>query len=280
MRKSDGRRLDEKDQYKRRKKIIQLRQKGKNNKEISELLGCCPTHVSTIWQKYVKAKYDEEVLKPGVRGRKEGDKRRLSPDNEKLIKNILLKKEPANYNINYYFWSRKAIKIIIKKEIGIVIPIRLVTDYIKRWGLSVQKPIKSRQINLNNKYLNWLKHDYKLILKETKKNKQDIVWISTCFVGDEFFNDPIQPVKSVNKAIILSAMTNHGDIRFLLYKKRLTEVNLRHFIKLLHADIGKKLYLIFYDKYLNKFINIKLGTQSIKKNIELLFLDFSSTSKL
>lgn len=275
MQKSDGRRLEENDQYKRRKEIIRLRQKGKNNKEIAELVGCCPTHVSTIWQKYVRAEYDKEVLKPRARGRKEGEQRRLSPDHEKLIKNILLKKRPANYNINYNFWSREAIQVLIKKKIGINIPIRLVTDYIRRWGLNIQKPIKSKNINLNDKHANWLNHEYKSILKETIKNKQEIVWINTSFVADDFYSGPTLSVRPTRKATILSAISNHGDIRFLLYSKKLTEADLRYFIKALYADIGKKLYLIFYNESLNKFINMKLGVQSIKSNIELLFTDFS-----
>jgi len=273
VQKSDGRRLEEKDQYTRRKKIIRLRQKGKSNKEISELVGYCPTHVSTIWQKYVKAGYAEEVLRSKIRGRKEGDQRQLSPDQEKLIKSILLKKAPTNYSINENFWSRGAIKVLIKNKIGIDIPIRLVTDYIKRWGLTIKKPIKSIHINSNDEYVNWLKYRYKLILKETRKNQQEIFWINTSFVTDEFYSSPTLSVIPTRKATILSAISNHGDIRFLLYSKKLTEADLRYFIKALYADTGKKLYLIFHNKSLHKFINMNLGSQPIKNNIELLFLE-------
>jgi len=49
MNNSDARKLNQQTQYELRKQVVRLRKKGLNNKAISEIVGLCQSHVSTIW---------------------------------------------------------------------------------------------------------------------------------------------------------------------------------------------------------------------------------------
>lgn len=272
MRKQDGRHLSQEDQHKRRKKIIRLREEGKNNREISKLVGCCPTHVSTVYQKYVKAGNNLEALEPMARGRKEGDQRLLSARQEKDIKIILLNQTPRELGLDNYLWSREAIKDLIALKFDIEIPVRLVTDYMGRWGLIIQKPVKSKNEKVSPNYNRWLKLQRNLIINESKNNDFKIMWISNCIIKDDFY-DKMSYYRLKPNINILSSISNHGDIRFLLYNSELSLEILKVFIKLLYNDTNAKICLIFVNCIFNKFRDENLLSHKLKKYINLEFLD-------
>lgn len=275
MKKQDGRHLSQEDQHKRRKDIIRLREEGKNNREISKLVGCCLTHVSTIYQKYVKAGNNLETLEPMVRGRREGEQRLLSPHQEKTIKKILYKKVPQELGLDNCLWSRESIKSLISIKFNIEVPIRLVTDYMKRWGVIIPKPVKSRNKKASQNYNKWLKSQLNSILNDSANDNYKIMWISSCTVKDNFYSNML-PDDNINRnTSILSSISNHGDIRFLLYYGKLSENTLKSFIKQLYNDTKAKIYLIFVNCIFNNFLDIRLGSIEINRNVKLLFLEDS-----
>ena len=53
MKTTDTRRLNQQTQYELRKQAVRLKEKGElDNRAISEIVGLCPTYISTIWKKY------------------------------------------------------------------------------------------------------------------------------------------------------------------------------------------------------------------------------------
>lgn len=274
MKKTNGKHINERDQQERRRKIIRLREQGKSNREISNLIGYCPTHVSTIWQRYLKAGCDLEVLNSKVRGRKEGDQRRLSLEQEIYIKEAILNKTPQYFALDYYLWCRDAVRILITSKFGVKMPLRLVTDYLSRWGLNIEKPIKKMGGNCDKQYNRWLNTHYKSIADESYMEGREIIWIRDCEAGDNYYNGLSCRTELTLKTGILSSVSNHGNIRFLLYKNKITENKLRFFISSLYKDTCKKICLIFASKSLHKFINIRLKTSELTRNLRLEFIYF------
>ena len=90
MEKTDIRKLNQQAQFELRKQVVRLRQKGMGTKEISEITGISVPHISTIWQKFQRGGLN--AIKPGVRGRRHGDQRQLSSDQEKAIQKLLVDK--------------------------------------------------------------------------------------------------------------------------------------------------------------------------------------------
>jgi len=86
--------------------VVRLRKKGLNNKAISEIVGLCQSHVSTIWQKYQRGGLD--AIKPGVRGRRNGAKRELTAEQEIAIQKLLVDKIPDQLKLSFALWTRDA----------------------------------------------------------------------------------------------------------------------------------------------------------------------------
>jgi hypothetical protein len=81
--------------------------------------------------------------------------------------------------MDYALWTRKAVMELIKQETGIDIPVRTVGDYLKRWGMTPQKPVKKAYEQNPKAVQAWLVDDYPQIKARAKKENAEIYW------GDE-----------------------------------------------------------------------------------------------
>ena len=92
MEKIDGRKFKQEVQQALRNQVIRLRKQGKRNKDVAEFLGISHQHASTLWQKYVRGGKKEIVL--GTRGRRHGEQRTLTDEQEQHIQKLIVDKTP------------------------------------------------------------------------------------------------------------------------------------------------------------------------------------------
>ena len=86
MEKIDARRLSPATQYELRKQYIRLRKKGMSSQLAAETVGISVSRASNIWQLYRQGGW--EAIKPKPRGRRHGEKRQLSAQQEKELQNL------------------------------------------------------------------------------------------------------------------------------------------------------------------------------------------------
>ncbi|WP_445083925.1 helix-turn-helix domain-containing protein [Candidatus Vondammii sp. HM_W22] len=49
---------------------------------------------------------------------------------------------PDQYKLGFALWTRGSIAQLIKQLWGVNIPVRAMSDCLKRWGFTPQKPVK------------------------------------------------------------------------------------------------------------------------------------------
>lgn len=174
MEKKDARTHNQETQFELRKQIIRLRKKRLDNKSVTDMVGISATHCSTIWQKYFKGGMD--AIRPGVRGRRHGDKRRLTEEQEEAAQSMLIDKAPDQLKLPFALWTREAVHLAVKKKYGLVLPMRTITDYLKRWGFTPQKPVKRAYEQDSQKIQSWLNDEYPAIATRAKEEKAEIHW--------------------------------------------------------------------------------------------------------
>jgi transposase len=138
----------------KRKTAFQLRRRGMTRAEIGEIVGIHPDTVGR-W-----LKLDEKNLKVNRGGRKVGDARSLSTVDEKRIRQMIVDKSPDQLKLAYALWTRKAVRELIKSEAGVNMPIRTVGEYLKRWGMTPQKPQKRAYEQRAPEVKAWLEETY------------------------------------------------------------------------------------------------------------------------
>jgi transposase len=252
MEKIDARTHNQQTQYELRKQVIRLRKRGLSNTETAEIVGISIPHASTIWQKYLQGGI--EAIKPGKRGRRQGAQRVLDPEQEKSIQVMLVDKAPDQLKLPFALWTRDAVRLAIKKKFGIELPLRTITDYLKRWGFTPQKPAKRAYEQDPEKLNQWLEQGYPEIEKRARKEKAEIHWGDETGVNNAAYNargfapkgkTPIVRLNAKKSSVnMISSITNQGKVRFMLYRETMTAPVLIRFLSRLIADVGRKVFLI------------------------------------
>jgi transposase len=280
MKKIDARTLKQEVQEAQRQQIVRLRQAGRSNMETAEIVGVSESHCSRVWTRYKKAGSDS--IKKGKRGRRHGEQRELTPDQEAEIKRLIIDKAPNQLKLSFALWTRDAVRLLIEQKSGISMPIRTVGEYLKRWGFTPQKPVKWAKEQSTPAVANWLLKEYPAIAKRAKQEKAEIYW------GDE---TGIQTGANVEKGYspkgktpvvrqtgrkhrinMVSAITNQGKVRFMFYKDAMNSKRLITFMKRLIKDAGRKVYLILDNLKVHHSGVVTQWLEKHKEKIEVFYL--------
>lgn len=252
MKTSDARNLNQQTQYELRKQVVRLREKGLDNKAISDIVGLSQTHISTIWKKYERGGLD--AIKQGKRGRRHGDKRELTAEQEVAVQKLLVDKTPDQLKLSFALWTRDAVRLAIKQMYGVDMPLRTITDYLKRWGFTPQRPTKRAYEQNPKAVVQWHETVYPQIRSRAKQEKAEIHWGDETGIQNDAYNAKgftpkgKTPVVRINatksRGNMISSITNQGKVRFMLYRETMTSQVLIKFMSRLVKDADRKVFLI------------------------------------
>ena len=123
-----------------RRQIVRLKEMGKSGKEIEELTGVRQNRASEIWTAYQRE--GEVSLERKTYGRKPGTHMRLTKEEQAETAEVVREKRPEDYGIPGKLWTLERVRQYIQKTYQKEISARSVSDYMKRWGMSSQRPAK------------------------------------------------------------------------------------------------------------------------------------------
>ena len=231
---------------------IRLHKKDKAEGEIAELLNISYQAVSRIIRAYKKE--GMTCLKEKKRGRKSGEKRKLTAQQVKEIQGIIIDKCPDQVKIAACLWTRQAIQELIKKLYRIDIPLRSISNYLDRWGMSCQRPTKRAYSQDDVKLKTFMTETYPAIVKQAKKECAEIYWGDETGINNQSYHvrgfapkghTPTVPSFSkIEKINMISAINNQGTCRFMCYGDNMTQQLFIGFMKRLVKDTKKKILFI------------------------------------
>lgn len=244
--------------------------------EIGEIVG---VHADTVgrW-----LKLNPRALKVNRGGRKPGEGRQLTKDQEKAIRGMVVDKTPDQLKMPYALWTRKAVMELIKRQTDIDMPIRTVGEYLKRWGFTPQKPVK-RAYEQNPKAVQrWLDEEYPEIKARARREDAEIYW------GDEtgMRNDSQHergyapkgrtPVVRLNakrtSTNMISAITNQGKVRFRVFDGSMNTDILIDFCKRLIKSAQRKVFLVLDNLRVHHARIFKAWLAEHAEEIEVFYL--------
>lgn len=131
---------------------------------------------------------------------------------------------PEDLDLPYALWNRRAIQYCIKQETKKTVWLQTVSKYMKRWGLTPQRPAKCAYEQDKEKIQKWLDIEYPKIVKEALKHNAEIHWADETGVALSTFYARSYAPKGKTPVIrlpaklghisIIASITSRGDIRF------------------------------------------------------------------
>lgn len=280
MKTSDARNFNQQTQYELRKQVVRLRKKGLDNKAISDIVGLSQTHISTIWKKYERGGLD--AIKPGKRGRRHGDKRELTAEQEVAVQKLLVDKTPDQLKLSFALWTRDAVRLAIKQMYGVDMPLRTITDYLKRWGFTPQRPTKRAYEQNPKAVAQWHETVYPQIRSRAKQEKAEIHWGDETGIQNDAYNakgfapkgkTPVVRINATKSRVnMISSITNQGKVRFMLYRETMTSQVLIKFMSRLVKDADRKVFLILDNLRVHHSKAVKAWLADNKEQIEVFYL--------
>jgi len=251
-----------------------------NQNEIALLLG---VHKNSIYQ-WVKIfkEQGKKGLKEVKKGRKKGDGKLLSNEQEKEVQKMIVDKMPDQLKLPYALWTRKAIVDLIKRTYNIKVAIRTMGDYLNQWGFTPQKPKKKAYEQNDKAVQEWLQKEYPSIVKKAKAENAEIHWgdetgiRNTSQYGRSYAPKGKTPVrKTMAKRIslnMISTVTNQGKVRFMTYEGTMNAQRFIVFLKRLIKGSSRKIYLILDNLKVHHSKLVKAWIEKNTEEIELFFL--------
>jgi transposase len=267
-------------QYQIRKTIVRLLKSGKTGKEIAKLLDVSEGHVSGVKKAYNAGGI--AAIKPRKHGRRKGEKRTLTPLQEKGVQSAIADKTPEQLQFKECMWTRKNIREFILRKYQIEMPQSTLGYYLARWGFSVQRPAKRAYKQDGGQVRRWVESEFPGISARAGEENAEIYFgdetglqnQATLLRGDAPIGQtPIVRTEAKRiKINMLSAISNRGKLRFVLYKDNTNADKLIDFMRRLVHDSPKKVFLVLDNPRVHRAKKVTAWLEKHKAEIEVFYL--------
>lgn len=276
---SDARGLSQEQQELLRQKAVGMVSGGMKQVEVARLL---EVHRDTVgrWVRSVRSKGMKALAK---RKRGGNNPTRLDARQARWICRQIEEKHPEQLKLPFALWTREAIAALIEQKYGVKIPLRTLTDYLKRWGFTPQKPARQAVEQNPESVEKWLEQEYPAIEAQAKAEKGVIYWgdemglRSDHQAGRSFSPKGKTPVVQVSgkrfRCNMISALTNRGQLAFSIFEGSFgAEVFLTFLQRLVKHAKGRKVFLIVDGHPVHRANAVTQWLKKQQKMIELFYL--------
>jgi transposase len=228
----------------------------------------------------VREEHGARALKARKRGRPPVS--RLAPHEAATAVRWIVGRCPDQLLLPFALWTREAVQILLKREFGLELSVWTVGRYLKRWGLTPQKPLRRAFEQNPEEVRRWLKTQYPAIQREAKRLGAQIYW------GDEMGlrsdhqagrtygrrgQTPVVPGTGQRfRCNMISAITNRGKLLFMVFTKEFKAPVFLMFLKRLSRQVRRLLFLIVDRHPVHRSATVARWLERNQKRIRMFFL--------
>lgn len=249
--------------------------------DIAAYLGVHRNTVTDWWKDYQRQ--GEAGFEQQKRGAKYGAGRTLTAEQESQIQGRMREKFPDELGIDSALWTRRAVQTMIEQEYGVVMPIRTVGEYLKRWGYTPQKPLKRAYEQDPKAVKQWLDETYPALVKQATSEGAEVAWgdesglRSDTQVGREYAPKGKTPAtnlsqKKRHQINFIASVSNQGLVRFMLYAGKLDALVFITFLERLIERRERKLYWIVDNHPVHQAASVRDWLSKHTSEIKLVLL--------
>ena len=263
-----------------RRRAIALRRQERKHGEIAKILDVSESAVRKWWTLYKNK--GVSALRLGKRGRPEGSCRTLDEEQERQVKRMIVDKTPEQLKMPFALWTRQAVQELIERTCGVKMPIRSIGNYLARWGFTPQRPRKRAYEQQPAAIKQWLRETYPGIAKRAKQQRGQVMWCDETGISSEdrrgrgYAPQGCTPIAGTQAArfsvSMISAITNRGKLRFMVYRRGLKIAIFLKFLQRLIRSTNQKIFLVLDNLQVHRSKAVREWVEQRNAQIEMCFL--------
>jgi transposase len=264
----------------RRRALCLIEQHGMSQAEAALVVGVHRQTVN-VWLKRYRAQGEDGVL-DGRRVSPRRGKGLLTADEADKVWCWIADKTPDQLKLPFALWTSRAVRDLIELRFHKRLGLSTVQLYLQRWGLTPQKPLARAKERQPAAIEAWLETIYPAIAKRAKSERAVIYWgdetgiSNQDQIGRTYAPRGKTPVvqrtaKRISQSMI-SAVSNRGLMRFMLYDGALNAARFITFLRRLTKDAGQKVVLIVDNLKVHHAKPVKSWAAAHAHEIELCYL--------
>jgi transposase len=221
---------------------------GFTQADVARILGVATETVCRWWVAYSAGGL--EAIPHERTGRPPGSGAALSDEQATRIQRLIDTTSPEDQGLDASLWSRRAVGELIRKECHVVLAVRTVGEYLRRWGYTAKKPTRHARKQDPEEVRQWLEATYPALKTRARKEHTEIHWCDETGVvadqcsgygyareGQRATMEVPDPHIGIN---MVSSITNEGTLRFMTYSGTMTGDRFIVFLgRLLRSTTGK-----------------------------------------
>ena len=246
MIKNDARKLNLAQLHERRKEVVRLHREGHAVMKIVRMTGMSWPAVRSAIDLYESGGTD--AIKPAVRGRRDGDGRSLTEQQESLMRELICTQRPDQLGLSERMWSRSSVDELIQRECGVKLSERAVGNYVNRWGFTAAAPLPQQPKLDDERLVEWLRKDYPALVQRARTQQAEIQWLQTGVLHGGAIKEPdSKTTRTVERLSqhrhVLIAVSNQRKTRWLVSSGMPDDQQWAHFLDALTADVGSSILI-------------------------------------
>jgi len=249
--KKDARSLSQSAQEVLRRRAVRAVRGGMAQTDAARVFGVTRQAIGIWMQKY------REGGERALRARKKGRPRtggRLKGWQAATICKLIRDRCPDQLKLPFVLWTAEAVRQLIRRRCGVGYSVRTVQRYLKAWGFTPQKPRRRAWEQDKKEVQRWLREEYPAIRKEAKRRGARIYWGDEMGVRSDHQAGRSYGVRGQTPVVpgtgkrfgcnIVSAITNRGDLAFMVFKRRFVVAVFLRFLRRIVKQAGRLVFLI------------------------------------
>lgn len=280
MAKRDARFLSPEAQAEIRVRVMDALQDGMSQTRAAQVFGVSRWSI-VQWAKVHRGS-GMQALAAKRRGRRVGEAGKLSAKQCERMRALVVGKMPEQLKLPFYLWTRAAVRELIRQQCAVRLSLTAVGGYLKRWGLSVQRPVRRAYERNDEAIALWLAEVYPQIAARAKRERARIYWgdetgLRSDDVRGRGFAPIGQPtvVKVPGRRFgcnVISALTNKGEMSFMVFEGRFQAEQFIGFCERLIKQSPAKAFLIVDSHSVHRSRKVRDWLEPRQAQIELFFL--------
>ena len=264
----------------RRRALFLIEHEGMTQAQAALAVGVHRQTVN-VWHKRYRERGEDGLL-DGRRVSPGRGKGRLTGEEAGKAQGWIAEGTPDRLDLPFALWTSRAVRELVERRLEKRLGLSTVQLYLRRWGMTPQKPLVRARQRQPAAVAAWLETTYPAIAKRARAARAAIYWGDETGVSNQDQTGRSYAPKGETPVVVrtaeritrsmISAVSNRGLMRFMLYEGALNADRFIAFLRRLTKDAGQKVFLIVDNLKVHKAGKVQAWVEGHAHEIELFYL--------